>query len=62
MSSEVFRHGWGEKKNNRRFPGIRGKRPDLKGLRRQEAMERNAAYQALPLEEKMKRNPKKYST
>lgn len=61
MSSEVFSHGWGEKRNNRKFPGMTGKRPDRKDMRRQEAFARNAAYAKLPLIEKVKRNPNKYT-
>lgn len=61
MSSEVFSRGWGEKKNERKYPGVRGKRPDRKAMRRVEAIKRAEAYAALPLSEKIKRNPKKYS-
>lgn len=53
--------GSGLKKNQRKHPGIKGRRPDLKGLHRREAAERLAAYQALPLSEKIKRNPKKFA-
>lgn len=60
MSSEVFHHGAGLKKNHRRYPGIRGKRPDHKAYKREEALARAMVYAALPLAEKMKRNPKKY--
>jgi hypothetical protein len=46
--------------NSRKFPGIAGRRPDNAAYRREEALKRNAAYAALPEEEKKARNPKKY--
>lgn len=49
----------GSKKNHRRFPGIKGKRPDLKALRQKEATERQAVYAALPVTVRAERNPKK---
>ncbi|MDE1834527.1 MAG: hypothetical protein KGH64_04270 [Candidatus Micrarchaeota archaeon] len=52
--------GNGSKKNHRKYPGVRGKRPDLKKIRQTEALERQAQYDALSLEQKMKINPKKY--
>lgn len=60
MSSEVFSHGWGEKKNHRRYPGIKGRRPDRKSERVETARQRAEAYALLPMEEKVKRNPNKY--
>lgn len=50
----------GSKKNHRRFPGIKGRRPDYAAARKQEAATRKAAYAALPPEEKKRRNPKKF--
>jgi hypothetical protein len=61
MSSEVFSHGWGEKKNNRKFPGIKGKRPDHKSARKAMADANAAKYAALPLAEKILRNPQKFA-
>lgn len=46
--------------NSRKHPGIKGKRPDYKATRVQEAATRNAAYAALPLAAKVERNPKKF--
>ena len=60
MSSEIFGHGSGAKKNERRYPGIRGKRPDKKAIRQVEARMRDEAYQLLTIEEKQARNPNKY--
>lgn len=60
MSSEVFSHGWGEKQNHRRYPGIKGRRPDRKAERVEAARQRAEVYAALSMQEKMKRNPKKY--
>lgn len=51
----------GSKINERKYPGIRGKRPDLKARRKVQASERNAAYAALPLEVKKGINPKKFA-
>ena len=48
--------------STRRFPGIPGKRPDKSAKRKEEAVKRNAAYQALPIEEKKARNPKKFDS
>lgn len=50
----------GLKKNHRKFPGIRGRRPDHKAARIAAAKKRADVYAALPLEEKMQRNPKKF--
>jgi hypothetical protein len=50
----------GKRTNSRKFPGIAGSRPDKATYRREEAAKRNAAYAALPEEEKKARNPKKY--
>lgn len=50
----------GKRTNSRKFPGISGRRPDNASYRREEALKRNAAYAALPEEEKKARNPKKY--
>ena len=60
MSSEVFSHGWGEKQNHRRYPGIKGKRPDRKAERVETARQRAEVYATLSMSEKMQRNPKKY--
>jgi hypothetical protein len=57
MSSEIFGHGSGAKKNHRKFPGIRGRRPDRKLIRQAEALARDKTYKDLPWEEKLKRNP-----
>lgn len=46
--------------NVRRFPGVKGPRPDKAAKRKEEALKRNAAYAALPIEEKKARNPKKF--
>ena len=46
--------------NTRRFPGIKGPRPDKASKRKEEALKRNAAYAVLPIEEKKARNPKKF--
>ena len=50
----------GKKVNARRFPGIQGARPDKAAFRKEEALKRQAAYAALPEDEKKRRNPKKY--
>lgn len=50
----------GKKINERKYPGVKGRRPDYAKTRRSEALARNKAYAALPLEEKMRRNPKKF--
>lgn len=47
------------KTNSRRFPGIKGRRPDRKAIRVAAAAERMEAYRALPESEKLLRNPKK---
>jgi hypothetical protein len=60
MSSEVFHHGNGSKINRRRYPGIKGKRPDRKAIRQAEAVQRAQAYAVLSLSEKKLRNPKKF--
>lgn len=60
MSSEIFGRGSGAKKNERRFPGIKGRRPDRKAARQAEAVARNTAYQLLNSDEKQARNPNKY--
>jgi len=49
----------GQKQNNRKYPGVRGARPDLKQLRVKEAAERNAEYAKLSPADKAARNPKK---
>jgi|SRR5580692_732728 hypothetical protein len=47
----------GQRKNERRFPGIRGKRPDKASFRREEAAARQAEYDQLSLEQKIARLP-----
>jgi hypothetical protein len=44
----------------RRNPGIAGRRPDRKAIRQVEAKARNEAYAMLPVEEKARRNPKRF--
>lgn len=44
----------------RRHPGIAGKRPDRKVIRQTEAKTRQEAYAMLPVEEKARRNPKRF--
>lgn len=51
----------GKRTNSRKYPGIFGRRPDNAAYRRQEAAKRQAAYAALPEDEKKRRNPKKYA-
>ena len=46
--------------NARKFPGIAGARPDKFAFRKEEAIKRQAAYAALPEDEKKRRNPKKF--
>jgi hypothetical protein len=46
--------------NERKYPGIKGVRPDYKASRVLDAIARNKAYAGLPLEEKKRRNPKKF--
>jgi len=46
--------------NARKFPGIAGARPDKAAWRKEAALKRQAAYAALPEEEKKRRNPKKF--
>lgn len=58
MSNDIIRAK--TKGNYRRHPGVKGPRPDRKQTRREDAEQRLAAYQALPLEEKKRRNPKKF--
>jgi hypothetical protein len=41
------------RKNNRRHPGVRGKRPDLKKLKKEEAKERQSFYDSLSVKEKL---------
>lgn len=43
----------GKRKNNRKYPGVKGKRPDLKKLKKEEAKERQAFYDSLSVKEKM---------
>lgn len=43
----------GRRKNDRRHPGIKGKRPDKKEYRQAEAIERQATYDALSIEQKL---------
>lgn len=50
----------GMKKNHRKFPGIKGRRPDHKAARIAAAKARAKVYAALPLEEKARINPKKF--
>ncbi len=50
----------GMKKNNRRYPKIKGKRPDRKAARREVAASNKKLYDALDLDIKKLRNPKKY--
>lgn len=45
---------------NRKYPGIKGKRPDKKYKRQVEAVTRHEAYQDLPPADKAERNPKKF--
>ncbi len=45
----------------RKFPGIKGVRPDRKTRKIQDAISRNESYMKLSLSEKMERNPKKFS-
>jgi hypothetical protein len=45
--------GGGKKANNRRYPGVRGKRPDNKKFRKEEAKERQAFYDGLSIKEKL---------
>jgi hypothetical protein len=40
-------------KNDRRYPGVRGKRPDLKKLKQSEAKERQSFYDSLSIKEKL---------
>ena len=47
----------GHKKNNRLFPGFKGRRPDNAKHRREEAIERQAAYDLLTLEQKLAQLP-----
>lgn len=51
----------GSKINERKYPGVKGNRPDLKARRKLQAEQRNAAYAALPLEAKKSINPKKFA-
>lgn len=41
--------------NNKRYPGVRGRRPDLKKFRQEEALVRQAEYDKLSVAEKLKR-------
>lgn len=50
----------GKRTNSRKYPGIAGRRPDNAAYRREEAAKRQAAYAALPEDEKKRRNPKKF--
>ncbi len=52
----------GNHKRTRKFLGFKGPRPDLKELRRQEATERQAAYDNLSTAEKLERLKLKIST
>jgi hypothetical protein len=45
------------RKNHRRHPGIKGRRPDLKSFRKKEAEERALAYGSLSTTEKLARLP-----
>lgn len=47
----------GGRKNHRRYPGVRGRRPDLKSFRQSEAISRQTAYDALTTAEKLARLP-----
>jgi hypothetical protein len=51
--------GSGKKTNNRKFPGVKGKRPDLAKFRKDDAKERQEAYSALSVEEKVARLDRK---
>lgn len=44
----------GSKINHRKFPGIKGKRPDRKAARKEAATERNLSYALLSPQEKIK--------
>jgi len=48
-----------KKTNNRRHPGIKGKRPDRKGQRKENVAKAEAAWAKLTPEQKAARNPKK---
>jgi hypothetical protein len=43
----------GKKTNHRKYPGGRGKRPDNKKFRKEEAKERQAFYDGLSIKEKL---------
>ena len=45
--------GSGKRKNDRRYPGIRGRRPDNKSFRIKDAAERKEAYSKLSNTEKL---------
>jgi hypothetical protein len=47
----------GQRKNHRRYPGIKGKRPDKAKFRREEAVERQTEYDKLTLQQKLERLP-----
>lgn len=47
----------GHRKDHRRYPGIKGRRPDKAEYRRAEAIERQVAYDALTLEQKLMQLP-----
>jgi hypothetical protein len=57
MNMSVMAGVKGQRKNHRVFPGIKGKRPDKAKFRREEAIERQAEYDKLSLQEKLDRLP-----
>ena len=50
----------GQKQNNRRYPGIKGRRPDNKVARKEVAASNKKLYDGLSLDEKKAINPKRY--
>lgn len=57
--SSLLPRGVDRKHSNRKFPAVKGRRPDKAAERKFQAQVRNDMYQALPTEEKIKRNPNK---
>jgi hypothetical protein len=49
----------GNHQRDREYPGVRGPRPDGKSLRQREALERQAEYDKLSLEQKLERHERK---
>ena len=58
--SSLLPRGVDRKHSDRKYPGAKGPRPDKYSERKFQAQVRNDMYQALPLEEKIKRNPRKF--